>query len=155
MNKVMPGNESEVHREILQPAKRPRSVTLLAILVLTLAVLHLTRFEQSLSRWAFLQESLPFHPAYLAVNGAIWGFAGLVLGWAIWVAKSWAPQSLRIVALLYTISYWLERLLLAGNPLRNINWPFIAILNLLVVGFIFWQFQRKPVKQYFGEMHDK
>ena len=155
MNKVMPGKASEEPREISQPVKRPRGVTLLAILVLTLAVLHLTRFEQSISRWAFLQENLPFHPAYLVVNGAIWGFAGLVIGWAIWVAKSWAPQGLQIAALLFTIGYWLERLLLAGDPLRNINWPFIAILNLLVVLFIFWQFQRKSVKQYFGEMHDK
>lgn len=155
MNKVMPGNVSEEHREMPQPVKRPRSVTLLAMVVLTLAVLHLTRFEQSISRWTFLQETLPFHPAYLVINGAIWGFSGLVIGWAIWVAKSWAPQALQIAAILFTINYWLERLLFAGDPLRNINWPFVVILNLLVLLFIFWQFQRRSVKLYFGEMHDK
>ena len=94
MNNVMPGNVSEEQRERQQPVKRPRSVTLLAMLVLTLAVLHLTRFEQSISRWAFLQETLPLHPAYLVINGAFWGFAGLVIGWAIWVAKSWRRASM-------------------------------------------------------------
>lgn len=135
-------------------SSRPRGVTMLALLVLILSVLQLTRFQQSFSRWEFLQATLPFHPAYLLVNGAFWGLAGLFLVWAIWFRKSWTPIVLTVAALLYSLNYWFERIFLAGNPNRNINWPFVLALNLLVMAFIAWQLRRKKVIQYFGDMHD-
>ncbi len=133
---------------------RPRGVTMLALLVLILAVFHLTRFQQSFSRWEFLQATMPIHPAYLLVNGVFWGLAGLILVWAVWFRKAWTPIVLTAAALLYSLSYWFERIFLAGNPNRNINWPFVAALNLLVLAFIAWQLRRKKVIQYFGDMHD-
>lgn len=133
-------------------ATRPRGVTLLVWLALILAVLHLTRLEQSLARWEFLETTLPFSPIYLAINGAFWGLVGLVLTWALWFGKEWSPKLLSLAALLFTASYWFERVALSGSPNRNINWPFAAGLNLLVLVFIFWQIQRKKVRRYFGDM---
>lgn len=137
-----------------QAASRPRGVTILALLVLILAVLHLTRFEQSINRWGFLQDLLPFSPAYLAINGAFWGLVGLLLVWAIWFRKTWTPQILRFAALVYSVNVWFERIILAGDPTRNTNWPFVAAVNLMALSFIFAQLVRKPVIRYFGEMHD-
>ena len=140
---------------IHQRVPRPRGVTMLVWLVLILAVLHLTRLEQSLARWEFLRTTLPFSPIYLAINGALWGLVGLVLTWALWFGKVWAPRLLSIAALLFTVSYWFERVVMSGSPNRNINWPFAVGVNLLVLVFIIWQIRRKKVMYYFGEMHVK
>ena len=154
MNKMENFSQLSSSERKPQAASRPRGVTIIALLVLTLAVLHLTRFEQSISRWGFLQDLLPFSPAYLAINGAIWGLVGLVLVWAIWFRKNWTPQILRVVAWLYSVNVWFERIFLAGDPTRNTNWPFVAAVNLIALSFIFAQLVRKPVIRYFGEMHD-
>lgn len=128
---------------------------MLALMVLILAVLHLTRFQQSLLRWEFLQAVLSFHPVYLAINGAFWGVTGLILVWAIWFRKAWAPIVVTVSALIYTVNFWLERIFLSGDQSRNTNWPFVAVINLLALAFIFWQLRRKKVIHYFGDMHDK
>ncbi len=138
-----------------QRKNRPRGVTILALWVLILAVLNLTRLMQSLIRWDFLKDTLPFNPVYLAINGVFWSLVGLFLLWSIWFQKNWTRRALIAAALLYSLNVWLERIFLAGSPTRNTNWPFVALVNLLILAFIFWQLNRQAVKFYFGEMHDR
>lgn len=136
-------------------ASKPVSIHLLLILVFLVSAYHLTRFGQSLIRWSFLSEVLPFTPAYLALNGALWGLAGLIFLWAIWKRKDWMPQALRASLVLYSVNYWFERIVLAGTTLRNVNWLFAAFLNLVIVLSVLGLLQRKSVKGYFGVKHDE
>lgn len=154
MNKLSSLDGSSPKLAAQRQVSRPRGVTLLTCLVLFFAVLQLTRFQQSLSRWEYLRDILPFNPVYLVINGGFWGAVGLILIGAIWYPKNWAPGLMTIVILFYSLNYWIERIILAGNLTRNINWPFVAVLNLSILVFVFWQLRRDKVKNYFGDMHD-
>ncbi len=132
---------------------RPRSVTTFVLLVLLIAVLHLTRLGQSLEKWQLLQTVLPFNPIYLALHGLIWGAGGLGLAWGWWNASPWAPGAARWMAIIFSLNIWFERIFLAGSPDRNINWPFIALLNAAILLWLFWQIRSKALRTYFGEIY--
>ncbi len=141
--------------QVKRGAVRPRGVTILLWLVLILAVFHLTRFQQSILRWEFLQVHLPFSPVYLAISGIFWGLVGLFMAWAIWVKQPWTPKTVTAASLLASLNYWLERIFLARSPDRNINWQFVVVVNALILVFIFFQLRQDKVVRYFGEKHDK
>ncbi len=131
--------------------KLPRSVIFIILLVLLLAGYHLTRLVQSLVKWQLLDALLPFSPLYLALNGLVWGVGGLILAWGWMRALPWAYGAARWTALLYSLNLWLERLLLAGSPERNANWPFIALVNAAALAWLFWQLERPVLKVYFRQ----
>jgi fucose 4-O-acetylase-like acetyltransferase len=62
-----------------QKSKRPFSVTLFALAVLSIAVIHLVRFIQAIQQWEFLASWPGVSPLYLAVTGIVWLGAGLPL----------------------------------------------------------------------------
>lgn len=128
---------------------RPRTVTLLALGVLTLAVIHLLRFLQAIDQWAFLQEVLPFSPLYLALTGLFPFLAGMVLFWGLWRGLYWAPRWVSWASLVYTLYYWLDRLLLTRNPGRHVNWPFALAVTLIALAFVFWVLSRQKARAFF------
>jgi hypothetical protein len=130
---------------------RDRSVTLLALGVLTFAGISLLRLYQVLVQWGFLAEILPFSPLYLALTGLVWGLVGLVLGWGLLRGRTWAPGFTRLVALAFLIYFWLDRLLLAR---QTTNWPFAAVMSLLVLALVFWTLSRRKARIFFGEWHE-
>jgi len=135
--------------------KRPLGVTLLACLVLIVAVINIIRLVEILQGWAFLVELLPFSPAYLALTGLVWGVVGLSLTWGIWQGQSWAPLFTGLAMLTYSVYYWVDRLLMPGNTDRNSNWPFAASVNLLVLAWGFWILSRRKSRNFFGEMYER
>ena len=134
---------------------RPFSVTLLALGVLTLGGLNLVRFIQSILHWGFLSRLLPFSPLYVALSGLIWAIAGFALAWGLWRGRIWAPQASRWATLVYLLYTWLNRLLYANPASRNTDLPFIAVLNLLLVAFIFWVLSRRKAKDFFGDRYER
>jgi uncharacterized membrane protein (DUF2068 family) len=129
--------------------KRPRGVTLLALGVLIIAVLNLTRLLTAIRIWLFLEEILPFSGLYLIATGLIWAGSGLPLFWGLWRGLSWAPDFCWIAAIAYLIYYWLDRLLLANHPGRQANLPFAAGASLVVILLIYWILSRPKTKAYF------
>jgi len=127
----------------------PFSVTLLADLVLFYAVFNLARAGRTLAEFSFLQGILPFSPVYFLVSGLFWGLAGLIIIW--WILKRWrAGRWLPIVYLsLYSLFYWLDRILIPGYLHRNMNWLFVAGMNLFVLGWVVWVCTRPKVRLYF------
>jgi hypothetical protein len=131
--------------------RRPSNITLLAILFLFIALLYLARLMECLAQWAFLNDLLPFSPAYLALTGLVWGFAGVALAFALWFGLCWAPRFTAITVLVYSVYYWMEYTLLVDHDARTVNWPFLAVVNLVALLWIFWVLSRPRAKYYFGE----
>jgi len=132
--------------------KRPFGVTLLAIGVLTIAVLNLTRLLSAIHYWAFLQGILPFSGLYLVVTGLIWAGFGLPLFWGLWHGLSWAPGFLRIAAFAYLAYYWLDRLLLSNHPGREANLLFAIGASSISLVVIYWILSRRKARIFFRQI---
>ncbi len=132
---------------------RPRSVTLLALGVLSITGLSLARFVGSLRQWDFLIEILPFSPLYPALTGLFWSLVGLPLAWGLWRGAVWSPILAKLAVPCYTFYDWFDRLVMA-SPAARMNWPFILGLNLLVLAYTFWTLSRPSSKAFFGEAYD-
>jgi hypothetical protein len=135
--------------------RRPVSVTLLAVLVLTIGGINLIRVAQTLLQWSFLEELLPISPAYFALTGFFWGLLGLVLVWGLWRGETWAPKLLRVSSLIYVIYIWVDRLLVRDPSSRSVNELFSALLMVIVLVIIFLILSRRNAKVYFGEAYEQ
>lgn len=130
----------------LQRIPRTRGVTLLAVGVLIMACLHLTRAVLALRDWAFLSQQPGVAPLYLLLTGLAWATVSWLVWIGLWWGKPWAPDRMRGFSLVYSLFAWLERLFLYDRPsgaplflpLLPGNWIFLFGFNLLVLIFVFW-----------------
>jgi hypothetical protein len=128
---------------------RPLGVTLLVIGVLIIAGLGLARAGLALEQYEFLADILPFSPLYLVVSGLIEAGISLVVAGGLWWRPRWARRGALLYAAGFTIYYWLDRLLVAGDP-PGINWPFSTGLNIILLIGVIWVLARPEAKIYFG-----
>lgn len=135
-------------------ARRPFGVTLFGLLVLTFAVLNLLRLVQAIQKWDLLVVFIPISPAYLALSGLLWMAVGFPLAWGVW--RGWRlAYYLSPVALLgYSLYVWADRMLLSGYRERQENWPFVAVLNILIIAWSVWVLTRPKAIAFFGEKHE-
>lgn len=140
--------------DLTQVRKRPFLVTLLAVVVLSITIINLVRFVNTLRLWNFLASFPGISPPVLAITGLFWVIIGTLLFWGLWTGKSSTPQATRVLTVVYLGYQWLERILSvrAGNDLEN--WPFAVSMTLIVLIFIFWTLSRSGAKTFFGEMHE-
>ena len=134
--------------------KRPFSVTLLAVLVLSITIVHLVRFINTLTLWNFLTDLPSKSPLYLALTGLFGFVAGAVVFWGLWTGKPRAPLATGLLTVIYLSLQWLEQILVvrAGNEFEN--WPFMVGMTLIGLIFVFWTLFHPSSKAYFGEMHE-
>ena len=143
---------------------RPISVTLLAVLVLTIAGLNLGRLVLSILQWSFLKTLPGVSPLYLAASGLVWTLAGLALAWSLLRGLSWAPRLMQALTLSYAAYYWLDHIFLVDHPLNlpaetgpasqallPVNWPFAAGLTFLLLAWMAWTLSRPKVKAFFNQ----
>jgi hypothetical protein len=132
--------------------KRPFSVTLLTIGVLSIAGLHLLRLIQAIQQWQFL-ESLPgVSPAYLAVTGFVWAVAGLTTAFSLWFGTRWARRVTLAAAAAYAIYNWADRIIAANvslNVYEGFAWPFRIMATFALLGLVFWILSRQPARTFF------
>ncbi len=113
--------------------QRPFPVTVLALLVLTLAVVNGVRFGAALNTWAILAEYAPRPgPIYLAFSGLFWCLAGLLTFAGLWRLKRQAWTAAWLFCLLYPAYAWFDRLVLQSDPLRP-NLPFALGSTILFI----------------------
>jgi LPXTG-motif cell wall-anchored protein len=137
-------------------SEKPRrftSVTLLTLVVLFFAAFYLIRFFNALMQWNYLSGLLPFSPVYLVFTGLVWGVAGLVLVWCLWLGKSWTRWLFWLVFLAYAAWFWLDRWLMPGDLSRNANWLFWLGFDLLFTLASLWILYRKKAVFFFGRSH--
>lgn len=134
--------------------KRPFSVTLLAVLVLSITIVHMVRIINTLTLWNFLTELPGKSPIYLALTGLLGSIAGALSFWGLWSGRSWARTATGILTVVYLGLLWIEQLFAvrAGNKFEN--WPFWVGMTLVALLFVFWTLSHASSKAYFGEMHE-
>ena len=133
--------------------RRPFSVTLLALGVLTIAGIHLIRLLQAIQNWDFLAELPGVSPLYLALTGLFWAAAGLALGLALLSGAPAAPAAARLMAAVYTVYYWSNRFFAAYTAgsiqAAGFAWGFAALLTVFFLGLVMWILSRPRAKAYF------
>ncbi len=116
--------------------KRSFSLKILAIGWIVTAILSGLRFHQALSYWGMLLSlGEPVLPLSLAVSGVIWAVVGLVCAIGLWFKHIWAAWLSVCSAVLFSIWYWLDRMLLTRSEVAQVNLVF-AILTTVMVLFI-------------------
>lgn len=134
--------------------QRPFSVTLLTLGVLSIAGFNIVRGYQAIRQWDFISEYLSVSPVYLASSGLIWGTAGLVICAAVWLHLRWARRATMAFALVYSLYYWIDRLLVSSDK-PGTNFLFAVIFNFALLVSILWVLSRPTAKAYFGVMHER
>ncbi|RMF44741.1 MAG: hypothetical protein D6755_08860 [Anaerolineae bacterium] len=146
----------EVVRGTQYMNRRPLSVTILALGVLTLAALYLTRIEAALRHWDTLQTyALPGAAWYLLVSGMIWSLLFGFLGVRLLRGSPQTGRFLRLTVVLYTVIQWLERVYLRARTPAVHNTAFWLLLTLLGLLWVFWTLSQPGAKLYLGELHEQ
>jgi hypothetical protein len=112
------------------PQKRSFGVTLFLWMVLCLSAWGLLRLLGTLRWWDVLDRfSSSLGPQYLAITGAAWMVAGIVLLWSIYAGKRWAYLALPLSIFIWLAEYWLERIFFQG-PRANLSFMIAVTLAI-------------------------
>lgn len=131
-------------------------VTALVGSVLIFVLVQLIRLSMAIRLSSFIESlSLTVSREYLAVSGLIWAAAGLLSAWLLVRRHAFAPLSLKIIAVVYSLNYWVEQVWLSRSPLRSVNWRFSAALNIFLLLIIFLIFSHPFVRKIFGDRNGR
>ena len=148
----MPSGVNTTHQA--SKSGRPFLVTLLAIVVLFIAILHLLRLIQTITSRQFL-ESLPgVSINYLIISGLVISIIGFILAVGLWFGKSWAAKASRVIAPIYVVYDLIERGYFAWRAERPANWLLWLLLSAIALVFVFGSLNNRDAKHFFGEVHD-
>ena len=113
--------------------KRPFGVTLFLWMVLCLSAWGLLRLIAALRWWDVLaQFGARLSPLYLAITGAAWVVAGVVLIWSVWTGKRWAYLAIPASIFIWLAEYWLERIFFQ-DPRANL--AFMIAVTIVLSAF--------------------
>jgi hypothetical protein len=113
--------------------KRPFGVTLLLWLVLSLSAWGVVRWLAALRWWDVLVEfEARLSPFYLAITGAAWALAGVLLLWGLFSGKLWIRLAIPLSIFLWLMEYWVERMFFE-SPRANLLFALLASALLLGV----------------------
>jgi hypothetical protein len=133
--------------------RRPFSVTLVILGVLSIAGINLIRLAQTIQLWSFLAQLPGVSPFYMAASGLFWALLSLLLVVFLWLGLPITYSLLPPAAALYIIYAWLDSSLVGGRldlASNSATWPAKAGLSLFALVFLFWTLSRSTVKTYFG-----
>ena len=131
---------------------RPRSVTLLALLVLFIGGFNVLSLAGAVQRYTVL-ASLPLRlpPAVSIVSAAFWGVAFGLLAWGLWRLKHWARWGTLAAVTLYLGQAWIQQLIFGQSDyLRTTAW-FYAGLDALLLVYVWVSLLRPGIRQSFSE----
>lgn len=134
--------------------QRLLSVTLLAVMVLIISGVNLVRFIKSLYLWEFLSSLPGISPFYLAFTGLLWTLIGLPTFWLLWRGRPGMPVVTIMVALAYSLYYWLDRTLIADPTVERTNVPFVAGFTVILLLYTAWTLTR-PGSIFFFSNYNK
>ncbi len=135
--------------------RRPWAVTILAFIVLIVAVMFLVSAWDAASLWSTpLHTIMRISPAYLLGRGVFWGIFGMVASYGLWRGLRWAPRLVFWGAGAYILFYWLERIFLVQAEAWGINGWFSTGMAILGI-FLVWRIlTSKPSRAFFGEQRE-
>lgn len=130
--------------------RRPKSLFLLAVVLLGFAVFNSVGLVSGLQRFAFLSRlPLSVSPIYLMVGEAVWAivFASLAIG--LWGLRGWARAGALIAMPLYYAHGWFNRLVLSRSDYAQapLGWAFVW--SVVWIGLVWGILWRANVKRSF------
>ena len=132
--------------------KHPFRVTLLVLVVLSIAVIHLIRFVEAIRQWEFLATWPGVSPLYLALTGFFWTMVGLPLAWGLWRGKPRALPITQIAVLAFLLYAWFDRIFIANRVVtmqRDSSWYFAAWATLIFLALFLWVISSERTKAFF------
>jgi hypothetical protein len=130
---------------------RPRSVTFVALLVLSLAVFNLVSVISVVQAYTVLAGlGLALPPALLAAASGLWTvvFGALAIG--LWRLKQWARLGTLAALPLYLAQIWAERLFFGRSDYVRVSAPFYAVVHLLLLLLVWGLLGRGRVRRAFS-----
>jgi len=131
-------NEMERMTFSMTDARRPFLFKLFSFILLSMAVMGVLRFIQSIYQWQFLLNyQVKPGPLYSLISGlliAVIMSFGLV---GFWMRKEWSKTYLQFSIAITSIAWWLDYLLFTKNSAAFSNWPFRLLATTIVVGFLY------------------
>ena len=118
------------------PKKRSIVLIILSLVTLFLSVFGWLRFAEGFSGRQFLREIGPaVLPLYLQLSGLIWGITGIAAAVGIWFRQRWALILLACGLGIFTLWYWLDRILLSADRDANSNWIFSLVMTAGILAY--------------------
>ena len=136
--------------------KRPFLVLLMCLVFAGLVVFGWIRVQQAAQNWSLeallLGQSMP---VYSVISGAAWGLAGAFPAAGLWMRLKWAVPAAWTAALFYTITFWLEKVLVLQSPTKLTNWPFDAGVTVIWLGLVALALHLKSSREFLNRViHD-
>jgi len=135
--------------------KQPITVTILAVTVLIFTTWNGLRLIETIVNWEILRKynSRP-GPLYMSVISLVWLLIGLVV--IIGLLKGFSKWLLiiKLVPFLYTIWYWIDRLLFQKTQISNL---FPLVMTTFMLLFVSTLLNHRHTQYYFKqrETHDR
>jgi len=131
---------------------RPRSVTLLALLVLSLASFNLLSLTSGLRRYTVLRNlplSLP--PAVPIASAAVWMVVFALLTAGLWRLQRWARWGTLAAVTLYLAQVWIELLVFGQSDYIRTSVWFYVVLDCAILLYVWGTLLRPKVQRSFSD----
>lgn len=130
---------------------RPRALTFVCIILLSLFVFNLVGAINVYERLEFLQAlPLATPPVYLLVRDAFWAAVFLILSFSLWRLFRWARWASLGAVAVYLAHGWLERLVLARAEYVAVTQGWQLGVDLVLLLFVAWALFRRKTAQAFA-----
>jgi hypothetical protein len=130
---------------------RPRSVTFVALLVLSLGVFNLISAVSVVQAYTVLVGlNLALPPWLLAAAGAIWAVVFIALTAGLWRLKQWARRGTLAAVSLYLAQIWAVRLFFGRSDYVQVSNPFYGAMHLLLLVIVWGLLWRSSVRRAFS-----
>ncbi len=139
-------------RTDLSPQRPGRTFELwvLVIILLVGAFNGFLRLQAAVYTWSVLATiGITPGPLYLALSGAIWGLALLVAAVGLFFRQRWAPLFTHVTVIVLALAYWLDRLVFTRSADAQVNWPFMAVVTVFTLAFVFSVLSLDRQKRFF------
>ena len=111
---------------------RSANVSIITLFVLCFTLWYAVRIYSSINNWQVLLE-FGTGPAYILVTGLLWFSAGLCLLGLLWKRHPFTIRAGLVLAGLYTVWYWVDRLYIQVSPAPNVVFSAILSTVLLII----------------------
>ena len=118
------------------PVRYRAYLILHALILAYVSFLGWSRLALALSgRDLLMQLGVRPDPILLGIGGGLWGLLGLGGIGLRFLRRTWSRALTAAFSVVLALTYWLDRLLLTRSPGAEANWPFAAIITLVLLAF--------------------
>lgn len=128
--------------------RHPKSLLLLAVVLLGFAAFNLLGLVRGLQQYSFLSRlTLSVSPLYLIASEAVWATVFVSLAIGLWWFRSWARPSSLIAMPLYFAQGWFNRLVLSRSDYAQVPLGWALMWSVIWIGLVWGILWREKVKR--------